>query len=1259
MEPAVELSWPIALLLLAAALPAWWLSRRAAGRTATHPLWFLAPPGAPARGRRGGVRRSRLLLVAAIVLIAAASAGPIAIDRGGARVLVVDLSATRALDRDTIVARLRDFDEVVLAAPGAPPRRIPARDAAGAIEPARATLSAAELAAAVDAALPGARTIELAPAPPPGDNAGIVAARFHRDPLAPGRGRIVVALRLAGATATPRAVVASAGRIERARANVVRDDRAIDDSAIDRDENEHRGVAVLPYEGAGSETLTIAIETAGADRLVMDDTATIDIPSVRAMGVWIEPSLAAHAIARALAVLPTVTRIAEPSADAIAIVRSSAWTGPARARVVIHAPPIDAPIEPLLAVPGAPLPGLTVALLAAAPAVAIDPAAGGAATPDSVWLRAGPHAAVWIDGAAAAGSAPTLHVAAAIDGAVLPVLIADAFAAPPLAPAADAADVADVRAPPVAPGVPAPHRPRRGWPLRVLLVIAAIAIAIEAVLGRARGAAAIVRAGVVVGLAVLAWRAVGPAPRRVVFVVDVSASAAPADADARAVIARAAGSLARDDRASVVVVAGGAARAIGPATPGEVAAWARRGRIDPRALGVDPARTELATGLALAGELLGGAGGSIVLVGDGRDRAGIAAVRDAPALIGRGFTFVPIDAGDLARVEVRAGTLRAAPGRAFALPVAIETRIATTVAVTATHRGRVLAQRSVAVAAGTTALALPLVLDTIDRDASDRDAIDDDTAGVAEIDVAIAVEGDPIAATDRARVRVELARGPRRLRIGAADAGALTPAALEAIETVVLEDVPGPALSPTAIDALDRFVRGGGTLVWSAGPEVARAGVGPIERWLPLRAPRRPRLALMLLVDRSGSVAAAATGGAVAGAAELAAAAAALGPDDWFGALAFDVAPSVWIPLGPARAAQVVPELAPPRGGTDPSAALAEAAVRLAAAPADARRVVVVVSDGGFPATAERAQAAAAALGRDGIRVDVIAAGAPDDAARARLASLTTAGGAVHDLRGAIAGVLPAIDASTQPPAAPGPIRIRAAWATWLGAPPAIAAASASDRSPSAIAAASANDRPPPAATLSLRPAPDAIVLADAGDDPLVAVRAHGLGAVLAYAAPLPNRDPRLAPVADAIASAATVQPPLDLEATLVDGTLALRATTASAASTIAATDDAPLPAVAYADQRAFPFLLVPAAPGTFTATLPAPASDRVTILAPGARSQVLLPDPEHRALGADLAITALARRAPPDPLAQPWAPTPVLAALAIAILLGILALRR
>jgi hypothetical protein len=1131
----VALTWPLALLLALGLVPAVWLTRRAGGRTIAHPLWFLAPAGRGARRRRGGGRWRVALTLAAIAAAALAAAGPVVRAPAGDRVLVVDLSATRALDVAAVRARAAGYDRVVLAAPGAPPRIIAGADAAAAIAPTRGTTDAATLAAAVAAGMSGSRTIDVAAAPAPGADVGITALAFLRDPLAAARGQLIVEV------ATP------AGACDRAVA-IADGDRVLARVALTCAGG--RGVAAWRYDGAGGVTLTVRLDPAGADALAVDDAATIAIPALAPTPVWIAPALTAGAVAQALAALPTVTLLAAPRGDAIAVVPPGDRAAPGRAQLVIHAPPPTARPAALVLMDRAPLPGVTPPLLAATGPVPVDVAAGAAAAPANTWLRAGAAPAVWDEPGA-------VHVAVALDGPALPVLLADLFARAPLAPAAPPPALADVRAPPPAPAAPPPRPRSHPWPLTALFIAVAVAVAAEAALARPRGRAALALRGATLVAALLGARATTREPRRVVFVLDVSASVAPAEATARAALAREADALGADDRAALVLVAGGATVALPPGPPAAVAAWARRGPIDAAARGLDPATTELRAGVQLAATLAR-AGDVVALITDGRDRGGAAALAGAPGLIGRGVVVTPIDTGDRGRIEARAATAHAAPGQPVALPVAVELRVAAAVTIVASHRGVEVGRVAIALAAGTSIVAVPVTLPT---------------AGVADVELALAVPDDPIALGDRARIEVEVGAAARRLDVTAATVGALHPTTLADVDEVWLDDVAPPALTAAAAAALDDFVRAGGTLAWIAGPATAAAGPGPIAPLLPLRPAPPPRLALMLVIDRSGSIGA--PGAVAVGPAEVAAAAA-LAPTDYVGALAFDVAPVEWVAFGPAGAGVAVRDLPPPRGGTDPAAAITAAVTRLAAAPADARAIIALVSDGGFPATLDAAVRAAAAAAARGIRVETFATGAVDAAGAARLCQVASAGqGSCHRATTDLAIV-------RSPPAPSqrvGSLRARRDGPTvGIGAP---------------------------IAHLALAPTADATVLADAGDDPLLALRPHGAGRVVAWAADRRAGAPDAA-IADAHLAAAVARP--------AGAAVTVRPTDAYLEVMVANADAVPVTGVASGAAGATPLVFAPTSLTDARAEVPISASVIVAIA--GARSAYVAPDPEHRGLG-------------------------------------------
>ena len=339
-----------------------------------------------------------------------------------------------------------------------------------------------------------------------------------------------------------------------------------------------------------------------------------------------------------------------------------------------------------------------------------------------------------------------------------------------------------------------------------------------------------------------------------------------------------------------------------------------------------------------------------------------------------------------------------------------------------------------------------------------------------------------------------------------------------------------------------------------------------------------------------------------------------------------------WIPPAPAGAARAVPALPPARGGTDPAPALALARQRLATAPPAARRIAVLVSDGGFAAAAERSVEQARALAADGIRVEVIAVGAIDEAARARLAAVAAAGGGrVHEPAAGVAAALPALRAVPAPAGRAATARARATWSAELGDAPALLVAGA-----------------PVAGHVVLEPARDAVVLADVGDAPLLAVRRHGAGRAFAWAADLDGAwiDPAIATsVLAAIAAVSRDDLSLVLAPRPSDHrTLDLRATTATDRT-------APLSGrVVRRDGAITTMVLVPAAPGTLVAELAAPAEAAV-IEVERARLPVSPFDLEHEHLGAALDPSAVERAAPSTDHQRVWSLLPLIALALIGVL--------
>jgi hypothetical protein len=674
-----------------------------------------------------------------------------------------------------------------------------------------------------------------------------------------------------------------------------------------------------------------------------------------------------------------------------------------------------------------------------------------------------------------------------------------------------------------------------------------------------------------------------------------------------------------------------------------------------------------------------------VVLTDGHDTAGgLVAARHALAAAaadGVRVEAVAVARGDRVRLQATPEPTFATAGVSFALPLIIDAAgasldppLALRLAVRA--GGDRVAERELLVRPGRTTVTVPVTLRS---------------AGLVVLDARLeAPPGDAVPEDDAALVPIVVAGPPRTLRVDAssvaalaADAGALT-----ALDLVVLDDVPFDTMGAARAAALGAFVARGGTLL-AAGAEAAFGPGGwsgtALDALLPLRADPRPsgdRTALVILVDRSGSMGEPDARTRAPAAVDLASLAGRLRPTDLVGLVAFDTAPHALVALGPPASSPFAPgapapapasapgalvprgpfpDLPPPRGATDPAPAIELARAWLASAPPAARRLAVLVSDGRFAARAAATLDAVDDLVAAGARLAVVSAGSPDPEARALLGALAARGGgplldAADPLAtgAALRGPLPSLLAAppgTRPlvvrdPAAPA---LRDAFRVLLGAAPA------------PFGAAGAPLLPLHARTAA---APDAVIVADAGGDPLLAARRSGAGWALAFAAPLhAPTPPALSDEIIAAASrlAATVPPAgaarIDRDGSAVVLTLVLDPSSypsLPAAYRIDAVDPSG------AGQT---LALVAEGLGRFSARLPAPRPGLHVAYTPVGRLAFVLPDPERAGPDVDADFFAPVS---PAPAASALVPPPrvrprlaVLAALAIGLLLAALTVYR
>lgn len=256
--------------------------------------------------------------------------------------------------------------------------------------------------------------------------------------------------------------------------------------------------------------------------------------------------------------------------------------------------------------------------------------------------------------------------------------------------------------------------------------------------------------------------------------------------------------------------------------------------------------------------------------------------------------------------------------------------------------------------------------------------------GVHEYRVELIAAEDTLAANNRHRALVEATGEPRLLVVEAeetsapssltqilAQAGyayervslrtfAPTLASLLSYRAIVFNDVPLRALTDRQIDHLERYVRdlGGGFWLLQGRRAVEAFYEREFERLLPLtyEGPeeiRKPALALIMILDRSGSM------GELAGRAQkidllkqaAMAAVAKLDARSLVGIIGFDSDYDWLVPIGPVgqRQEEILRAIdgLSPNGGTDVYPALADAAEELADVEARVRHVLVF-SDGKF-----------------------------------------------------------------------------------------------------------------------------------------------------------------------------------------------------------------------------------------------------------------------------------------------------------------------
>ncbi|MGE5618848.1 MAG: VWA domain-containing protein [Sphingomonadaceae bacterium] len=397
------------------------------------------------------------------------------------------------------------------------------------------------------------------------------------------------------------------------------------------------------------------------------------------------------------------------------------------------------------------------------------------------------------------------------------------------------------------------------------------------------------------------------------FVVDASASVVAVRDQAEAAV-RAAASRMRDGDLLGVVAAAAGARVEEVPTDEPL--------FDRLSVSLPDTATDLAAGLRLAGALLPeGYAGRLVVASDGRQTRGdaLAAARDLAA---RGIVVDVLPLGTAAAPDLRLESV-ALPETAYRGEVATLTaRLHSDRSTTATLRvyrdDQLLLERRVDLRAGRqeVVLSVPVGDPGLHRyrvDLSSPDPSADGTTANNALGAIQRVVGPP-------RVLVvasspeEAGMLPSALSAGGAEVSVVGPAGVPAdlagwarYDSAVLVDVPAESLPAGTMDLLERYVRDMGRgLVMTGGPDSFGPGGyadTPVERALPVYMDlrgrgRQPRVALALVIDKSGSM----SGAKMEMAKEAAARSVGLlRPGDRAAVLAFDSVPQWVAPLTPVE----------------------------------------------------------------------------------------------------------------------------------------------------------------------------------------------------------------------------------------------------------------------------------------------------------------------------------------------------------------------
>jgi len=495
----------------------------------------------------------------------------------------------------------------------------------------------------------------------------------------------------------------------------------------------------------------------------------------------------------------------------------------------------------------------------------------------------------------------------------------------------------------------------------------------------------------------------GTTGRDLILVVDRSRSVGDGHGESIAEIAALAAKAARrGDRIGHVVFGRDAAVAAAPVEDYRSDAAPARA--------VDRDATDLAGAVRLALSLVPeGRRGSLLVLSDGEDPAGADALAAAAALARERGVRIDVQALrrpgglDVAVVDV-APPLDVAVGEPFAIPAWVATEVPADADWRLVRDGEVVAGGKVPLGPGRTRI---LARDRLERPGIHRYRFE--VAGAAPDRVP---ENDRAAFAVRAigpprilcvtpggredRLTRSLGLGGLEVVVAAPGTAPLTLDALEGFRAVVVENVPAGDLRPGGLLALARFVEelGGGVLLTGGKASFGQGGYrrSRLEDVLPVtmevrREQRRFSVAMALVLDRSGSMAVEAGGGSGLTKMDLAnrgacAAIELLTPMDSVAVIAVDSAPHVVVPLGRVEKRDLLLKevlgIRSGGGGIFMGVGVHAAADELDRAVQQARHIVVFAdaADAEEPADLDRF---VPDLARRGVTVSVIALGSEND----------------------------------------------------------------------------------------------------------------------------------------------------------------------------------------------------------------------------------------------------------------------------------------